>query len=112
ADAVHRVERGERVLEDHGDVAAADLAELARREPQQVGPFEQDLALDVGRRAVEQTHDREARDALPGARLAYDAERLAAAEAERELRDRADDAVAGSEAHREVSDVEQSRAVS
>ena len=28
ADGVHRVQRGERVLEDHGDLAAADLAAL------------------------------------------------------------------------------------
>ena len=30
ADAVHRVQAGERVLEDHRDVAAADLLQLAR----------------------------------------------------------------------------------
>ena len=44
--------------------------------------------------AVEQAHDREARDALARAGLADDAERLAAPEREREVGDRLDDAVA------------------
>ena len=69
--------------------------------------LEEDLAGDVGGRRVEQAHDREARDALARAGLADDAERLAAPEREREVRDRLDDPVARAEADRQVADVEQ-----
>jgi hypothetical protein len=105
AHAVHRVQAGEGVLEDHRDVAAAHPAQVAGVEPEHVRALEQDLAGDGGGRGVEQAHDREARDALPRARLADDAERLAAAEREREVGDRLDDAVAGAELDGEVADV-------
>src|SRR3954447_3495198 len=45
ADAVHGVQRGEGVLEDHRDPGAADLALLLRREGQQVAALEPDLAV-------------------------------------------------------------------
>src|SRR3546814_987701 len=43
-DGVHGAQRGERVLEDHGDLAAADLAPLVVREGEQVAPAPEDLA--------------------------------------------------------------------
>ena len=57
--------------------------------------------------AVEQAEDREVRDALARAGLADDAERLAAAEREREAGDGVDDAVRRREVDREVADVEE-----
>ena len=81
ADAVHRVQARERILEDHRDVLAADLPQLLRRQREQVAAHEVDVALDRGALLVEQAHDREVRDALARAGLADDAERLAAATA-------------------------------
>ena len=46
ADAEHRIERGLRVLQDHRDPAAANLAHLTRRLAQQVLAVQQHLALD------------------------------------------------------------------
>ena len=42
ADRQDRVERGHRLLEDHRDVAAADLAHLFRGEVEQVRPSNSD----------------------------------------------------------------------
>jgi hypothetical protein len=49
ADAEHRVEAGHRLLEDHRDVAATELAQRARRQPGEIDDrtgarAEQDLA--------------------------------------------------------------------
>ena len=60
------------------------LRSSSRVSAEQVGALEEDLAGDVGVAGVQQAHDREARDALARARLADDAERLAAAQRERE----------------------------
>jgi hypothetical protein len=54
----------ERILEDHRDVAAADRAQLLRRQLEEVVPLEEDLAADVGEVPVQEPHDREARHAL------------------------------------------------
>src|SRR5215471_15340328 len=40
ADGLGRVQRGERVLEDHGDVVAADLAQLGVTQPDQLRTVE------------------------------------------------------------------------
>ncbi len=58
------------------------------------------------RLAFSRPEDREVRDALARSGLADDAERLAAAEREREARDGVDDPVLGRELHDEIADVE------
>ena len=60
ADVHDRVERRRRLLEDHGDAVAAELAHLVVGQLQQVAPVELDLAaLDpAGRR--DEPQDREA----------------------------------------------------
>ena len=78
ADAVHRVQARERVLEDHRDVLAADVPQLVGRQRQQVAAHELDLAADRRALPVQQAHDREVRDALARAGLADHAQRLAA----------------------------------
>ena len=47
ADLVERMQRRQRVLEDHRDVVAADLAKLGVRERHQIAALEQDPPLDV-----------------------------------------------------------------
>ena len=49
ADRQDRVQRGHRLLKDHADVAAAHLADLLVRKPQQIAAGKQDLRLRVMR---------------------------------------------------------------
>ena len=106
-DAVHRVQAGERILEDHRDVLAAHVAQLGRRGLQQVLPVQQDLARDLRALRVEQAEDGEVGDALARAGLAHDAERLAAPQREREAGDGVHDAVLRRELDREVAHFEE-----
>ncbi len=82
ADRDDRVQRGERVLEDHRDVAAAAVAQVGVGEPEQVGSLEERLALDRVPAAGEQPHDRERGDRLPAAGLADEADGLAGPDVE------------------------------
>ena len=76
ADAHDRVEAGERVLEDHGDLPSAQLAEFAFRQVQQVLSVHQDLsAVDDGV-AGQDAHGGFAGDAFAAAALADDGQRL------------------------------------
>ena len=92
ADGEHGIERGHRLLEDHRDLLAADLPELAVGEVEQVLAVEQNLAagLDAPRRADEPQNG-EGGDRLPAAALADDAERLAGHHVERDAIDGARD---------------------
>ena len=83
ADAESRIERRHRLLEDHRETIATQIRELLARHGEQVFALEEGAAArDARRRACEQTHDGEGRDALAAARLADEAECLAAAKAE------------------------------
>ena len=73
ADGVDRVQAGQRFLEDHRDLVAADLAHLVFGELHQVddrpvGLAKQDLAtFDPATGAeLDQTHDRQRGDRLAG----------------------------------------------
>ena len=80
---------------------------------EQVATLEQDLAgRDLGRRHVEQAHDRQRRHALPAAGLADDPERLAGHDREADAVDRPDDPVHHVEVGPQVADVEQRSAAS
>jgi hypothetical protein len=106
---MHRVERGERILEDHRDLAATDLSHLVLGGGQQVSPTPHDLArFDPDGRG--EPEDRHGRDGLSRARLADDGEHLAAVHVERHAVDRAHHALIGVEhgpkiAHREQRSV-------
>src|SRR4051794_4618077 len=78
ADLVVRVQRGQRVLEDHRYVVAADRAQLGFGRVQEVATLEADRARDARVRVAREAHDGQARDALARARLAHDAEGAAA----------------------------------
>ena len=61
ADGEHRVERRHRLLEDHRDVAPANLAHLVVGELQQVAALEEDAAADDAPGGLrEEPHDRRA----------------------------------------------------
>src|SRR5579864_2978782 len=73
-DAEHRVQRAQGVLEDHGDVATADVPELLLGQLEEVAPLEHDLAVHHLARALHETEHRHRGYALAAAGLADDAE--------------------------------------
>ena len=107
ADLHHRVERGHRVLEDHGHLGAPQGPQLVLRRADE-------LLAGVGGRpgaddvlGGEQAHDRAGQHGLAGARLADDAEGLAPLEAEGHAVDGLDDPGRGVEVGPEVVDDEE-----
>ncbi len=72
-----RIERGHRVLEDHGDLPTPDHPHFRVRDPEQIPPAKIDLSVgDFTRRAGDQAHDGEGVDALPTAAFANNTDRL------------------------------------
>src|SRR5512132_3981321 len=63
-DGEDRVERGHWILEDHGDVVAANLAHLGVRQLQQIPAIENDPPTNDFPRRRDQPHDRKRRDRL------------------------------------------------
>ncbi len=79
ADGEHRIERRHRLLEYHGDVAAANLMHLGVAERQQVAAVIADrAALDAAHSGRDQPHDGERRHALAAAGFTDDTQCLAA----------------------------------
>ena len=107
AHPVHRMETRERVLEDHRELLAADGANRVVVELEKVLALEEDLPRDISRLPVRQAHRRERGDALPGAGLAHNPERLTPVHGEREAVDGLDDPVRGREMDAEVLDLQQ-----
>ena len=89
ADAVHRVQRRQRVLEDHRHPLAAHPVDDLPRRADELGPANRRRTLDAGR-LREQAHQTEERHRLPGAGLPDDAEHLALADVEVDAADRLD----------------------
>ncbi len=115
ADAMHRVERGHRLLKDHRDLVAADVADLLLGNRQQVfddaglAPQPDLAADDRARRRRGEAHDGEAGDALARARFPDKRQRLALAEREGNLIDDEERAAAGGEADAQLLDGERRR---
>src|SRR5205809_93997 len=105
-DAQHRIERHHRVLEDHGDAVAADLAQLLLGLADQILAMQADLALDDAAWGVDQAQHREAGDRLARAGLADEAEDAAAADREGDAVHRLDHAAAREEMRLEVLHLE------
>jgi hypothetical protein len=92
------IERGHRLLEDHADLAAADLADFRLAGAEQVAPLEMHVAAeDPAGRLREQTDDRHGGDALAAAGLADDADGLPLGHGKRNLIDGAQQAAVGLE---------------
>ena len=93
ADGQDRIERGHRLLEDHGDVGAAQPPHLALGQRRELAPGEPHLAAgDPRHRFRQEPHDRQRRHRFAGAGLAGDAQRLAGGDVEGDMVD--DDAAA------------------
>ena len=108
-DRVERVQRGQRVLEDHRDLLAAQLAQRGLGGADDLAAVDPDRAFQPGLLRVVQPEHRHRGDALAGAGLPHDAEGLAAAHGVAEVADGLDQAVVGREAHRQVAHLEQGR---
>src|SRR5712675_1434686 len=91
-DAEQRVQRCHRILQDHGNLSAADAAHLARPLCCQLLPGKFYAAPDDARCRREQTDDRQAGGGLAAARLADESDRLAFIERKAQPIDGFDDA--------------------
>ena len=106
ADAVHRVQRRQRVLEDHGDALTPDAPDRL------LGPADQLLALQLDATPTtcalggQQAHRGQHRHGLARARLPDDAEDLPRSHLEGDAPDRLDRPVVGGEVDVEVADLE------
>ncbi len=86
----HRVERGHRLLENHGHIGTANAPQLGLRQRGQVDPLliaarQPHLpAVDIATALLHQTHQRQRGDRLAGARLADDRQRFALAHVQRQ----------------------------
>src|SRR5262249_44658204 len=107
ANGERRIERGHRLLEDHGEPRATQVAQLARRDLEQVAAFEMNLAAHFGILRRQQAHDGERRHALAAARLAYQSQGAAALEREVDAVDGANRAVVGGKADGELPQFQQ-----
>ncbi len=105
------VQRRHRLLEDHGDLVAADRPQLGRREGEEIAALEFDQAAgkDVAGRLRHETENRERRDGLAAPRFADNAQGLAGVEIERDVvhGPRRALAVLGDEVRLEVADAQQ-----
>jgi hypothetical protein len=108
SDRVDRVQRGERVLEDHRDLVGPDPPALVLPQLQQVDTAIADLATgDVPGRRLQDAHDRLSGHRFAAARLTQDGQGLAGVQPETRPVHRLGDAVPGTELDVQVVDLEQ-----
>ena len=110
ADGVDRRQRGHRILEDHGDLAAAQLAHVARRQADKFAAAIGDRAFDDRIGIVDEAHDGEQRQGLARARFADDAQDLALRDIEGDAVDGAHQALLGAEGDLEIANLEHQHA--
>ncbi len=105
ADGEHGIERGHRLLEDHRDAVAADLAHLLVGQVDEIASGEADMARrDAAVGLRHETHDRQCGDALAAPRLADDCQRLVALHGKADVAHGRMPAAAGAERGDEVLD--------
>ena len=97
-----RVERRERLLEDHADATATNRAQLIFAEANELSPLELDRAFDDRLLATEQRDDRHRRNGLAGARLTDDRQAFTSSEIKGDAVNNFQDAAAGAEADRKI----------
>ncbi len=107
ADRVDRRHGAHRILEDHGDLVAADMPQRCPREADELLALVADRARQDGVRVVDQSHDGERGERLAGARLADHGQDLALGHDEGDVLDRLEDAGLGAERDAEIVDLEQ-----
>ena len=89
ADGVHRVKAGHRILEDHGDLVAADTVHAVFRGGDEILAVKEDLAAGIAAsRLLDQLHDGQCHGGLARAGFADQADGLAGIDFERHAVDR------------------------
>jgi hypothetical protein len=112
ANRQHRVERGHRILKNHGDAVAADVAQLIFTQFQQVLTVEQDFAVDnLAGRLRDQPDQRHHADALAGAGFSHDRHGLTLVDTVRDSIDGMNHAILREELRAEVLHFQQFRHV-
>ncbi len=107
-DRMERIERCHRLLEDHGDVVAANFAQFAVGGLQQILALEEDLAARMACRGIGQKpQDRICRDRLAGTGFADERDNLALVDIERDAIDGKRGFATLMEGDREIADGEQ-----
>ena len=106
ADRVHGGQGAERVLEDHGDLGAADAGHVAVGPPQQLGAVEAHRPGDLGG-LVEQAHDRRRGDGLARTGLADQGQHFTAGDGQVDSAHGVDAPVLGGEGDLQVGDLQQ-----
>jgi hypothetical protein len=107
ADRVHRVEAGHRLLEDHGDLAAAKVQHLSFCHGQQVTALEEDrAAVDPARGPGYQLKHGHGRHGLAAAGLTDQSQGLAGVDGQAHAVDRLHPAAGHIEGDGEVGDLE------
>ena len=110
ADGHDRVERAHRLLEDHGDVAAADIRHARARQAQKVDALEHDApAHDAAGRLGDKPQDRQRRDRLCRNRIRRRCRRPPGCDLEADAVDGADGAALRAELDRKILDREERR---
>ena len=104
AHAVHRVERGHGLLEDHGDLLAPDFLQLPLAHFGDVRPLVADFAAGDPAGLLQQAQDGAEGLALAAARLAHQAEGLPMEDLEGDAVHGADGLPLAGEGHVEVTD--------
>ena len=100
---LHRIQRGHRILEDHGNLFAADGTHLAFAQREEVPALEIHLAAQhLGRRVRQDPEDTQRRRGLARTGFTHKAQRFALAHLQVKIIDRVDAAAAGAVFHREV----------
>ena len=103
-DGQDRVQRGHRVLEDHGQPIPAQLPQLVIVLAQQLIPVEDDGARRPGRRLGQEPQHGQRADAFATARLAHDPHRLAGSQVVADAIHRMHHPIARAEGHMQVAD--------
>ena len=107
ADREQRIERGHRLLEDHGNLVAPDILHFGLGRFEEVPSLQPDGAADdAARRARHQAQDRERRHALAAAGFPDDSKGLAPAHAVRDAVHSAHHPVIGEEMRLQILDFE------
>ena len=107
AHRVGGIERGHRLLEDHGEPRAAHVADGVGVEGQKIAALEADLALHRGVLRRQQAHDGKRRHALAAARFADQSQGAAALQRQVDAVDGAHRAVVGGEGNGKLAQFEQ-----
>ena len=107
AEREHRIERGHRILEDHGDPRAAQPPHLLRAERQQVFAFQHDAAGDVDGIFGQQAEQRQRQRRLAAAAFADDPDDASPADRQADVAQRMDGALRRREIDREILDLDE-----